>query len=203
MTRSLFALIVALVATTGCRRQQSFVEPEPGLERMLEQPRVDPFEGSTFYHDGMAMRPSPRGALPVERHIGDPLITFGVNGGVYAGRVPIPVDRRLLDEGRERFEILCAACHGMAGNGDSVVASNMELRKPPSLHEDRIRAFPPGRLYSVIRVGYGLMPSYAAQLCVEERWAVVVYVQALQLSHRAQVAALPEDVRATIHREAP
>ncbi len=187
----------------GCQRQQSFVEPEPSLERMLEQPRVDPFERSPFYQDGMAMRRPPSGAIAVERKIGDPRVDTGTDKGAVVERVPIEVDRALLARGRERFEILCAACHGITGDGESVVAENMDQRKPPSLHEERIRAFPAGRLYRVIQVGYGLMPSYAWQLSVEERWAVVAYVRALQLSRHAQVAALPPDVRAQLDAVAP
>ncbi len=89
----------------------------------------------------------------------------------------------------------CAACHGLAGDGDSPVARNMALRKPPSLHEPRIRALPAGRLYAVVRDGYGLMPSYAEELSVGERWAVVAYVRALQLSQGARLAELPPELR--------
>jgi mono/diheme cytochrome c family protein len=194
------ALACGIVA---CRSQQSFVEPEPGLERMLEQPRVDPFAGSSFYRDGMAMRAPPAGAVPIERRIGDPNVVTGMADGTFAEHVPIPVDRALLERGRERFEIVCATCHGITGDGRSVVADNMELRKPPSLHEDRIRAFPAGRLYHVIDAGYGLMPSYRTSLTVDERWSVVAYVRALELSRRADVAKLPPGVRAELEREAP
>jgi mono/diheme cytochrome c family protein len=187
----------------GCREQQSFVVPEPSLERMLQQPRVDPFEASGFYEDGMGMRTPPRGALPVERTIGDPKIVVGMQDDIYVARVPIPVDIALIQRGRERFEILCAACHGITGDGDSVVAENMDQRKPPSLHEDRIRALAAGRLYRVVSVGYGLMPSYAAQLTVEERWAVVAYVHALQLSRHAEIAALPPSVRGELQKVTP
>ena len=199
------AIVLALFvpAMGGCQTQQSFVEPEPGLERMLEQPRVDPFAGSAFYADGMGMRPPPRGSIPVERPIGDPRITLGTENGVYVDQVPVPLDRALLERGRERFEILCAACHGITGDGESVVAENMDQRKPPSLHEDRIRAFPAGRMYRVVRVGYGLMPSYAAQLSVEERWGVVAYVRALELSRHSEVSSLPPDVRAALDKVTP
>ena len=133
-----------------------------------------------------------RGRSPSSGEFGDPRITLGIDKDVYLEHVPIPVDRLLLEHGRERFEILCAACHGITGDSESVVAGNMDLRKPPSLHEDRIRAFPAGRLYRVIRVGYGLMPSYAAQLSVDERWGVVAYVQraAVQSQRTRSLVAL-------------
>lgn len=198
--RRLEIAIASALHVLGCQTQQSFAPPEPSLERMLEQPRVDPFEGSSFYENGMAMRSPPRGAIPVERSIDEPTVTLGMNGAAYVERVPISVDRALVERGRERFEILCATCHGINGDGESVVAENMDQRKPPSLHEARIRAFPAGRLYRVVRVGYGLMPSYAAQLSVEERWGVVAYVRALELSRHAQVKRLPPDVQKALDK---
>jgi mono/diheme cytochrome c family protein len=203
MKRLGFAIFVGLqLAAVCCKKQQSFVEPEPGLERMQQQPRVDHFESSAFYTDGMGMRPPPRGTIPVEQAIGDPKIILGLDGADDVDQIPIPINLPLVARGRERFEILCAACHGVAGDGDTVVAANMDQRKPPSLHEDRIRAFRAGRLYRVIRSGYGLMPSYASVLSVEERWAVVAYVRALQLSRNALVANLPVDIRSSLEREA-
>lgn len=197
------ALLALAASAVGCRTQQSFVEPEPGLERMLEQPRVDPYEESWLFDDGMAMRTPPRGSVPVERRVGDPRVSDGMLDGAYVDEIPIPIDRALVERGRLRFEIHCGVCHGIAGDGLSIVAENMELRKPPSLHEPRIRALPVGRMYQVIRTGYGLMPPYAAQLPVYERWAVVAYVRALQLSRNADVSMLPQDVRAALEREAP
>lgn len=198
-----FATAIAMGVVSGCRVQQAFVEPEPGLERMLDQPRVDPFQGSNFYDDGMGMRSPPRGAIPIERTASDPNVADGIDEGIYVAHVPIVVDRARMERGRERFDIFCAACHGVAGEGESVVAENMDQRKPPSLHEDRIRALPDGRIYQVITTGYGLMPTYAAQLSVEDRWAIVAYVRALQLSRRADVATLPPDVRAALEGGAP
>jgi hypothetical protein len=197
------ALLALAGVAVGCRVQQSFAEPEPGLERMLEQPRLDPFEGSKFYRDGLGMRPPPSGTIPVERESHDPKTAFGIEHGVFAERVPVPVDRPLLERGRERFDIVCAACHGITGTGESVVAENMDLRRPPSLHEPRIRAFPPGRLYRVIHGGYGMMPSYAAILSEEDRWGVVAYVRALQLGRNVRASTLPPEVRAALEREAP
>ena len=205
MTRASAALSLATFASLSplgaCKTQQSFEEPEPHLERMLEQPRVDPFQPSTFYADGMGMRTPPPGAISREQEIGDPRVVLGTDHGALVDQVPIPLDGALLARGRDRFDITCATCHGVTGDGVSVVAENMVDRKPPSLHEARIRAFPAGQLYRVIRSGYGLMPSYALQLSVEDRWAVVAYVRALELSRSAQVSALPADVRGELDKE--
>jgi mono/diheme cytochrome c family protein len=161
---------------------------------MQEQPRVDPFGASTFFRDGMAMRRPPRGTIPVE---------LRADAAGSAERIPIVIDRALLERGRARFEVFCAACHGIGGDGESVVAQNMQLRKPPSLLDERIRALPFGRLYAIVRGGYGLMPGYAAQLSVEERWATVAYVRALQISRHSPVSSLPADVRAELEKAHP
>jgi mono/diheme cytochrome c family protein len=111
--------------------------------------------------------------------------------------------RALLDQGHAAFDRVCATCHGVLGDGVSVVAEKMELRKPPSLHEARIRGLAPGQVFEIVSVGYGMMPSLAALLDVDERWAVVAYLDALRLSQAAPIAALPEPVKADLLREAP
>jgi mono/diheme cytochrome c family protein len=149
------------------------------------------------------MQQPPDGTLPVDAVTDDPLLATGAAGGRWAERIPMRVDRRLVEEGRTRFDVFCAACHGVLGDGNSPVADRMSLRKPPSLHEARIRAYPAGRVFQTIREGYGLMPSYAVQLPIRDAWAVVAYVHALQLARGAPVASLPADLRAELAREAP
>jgi mono/diheme cytochrome c family protein len=198
--------IATSAAVGGCKVQQSWTEPDPGLERMMQQPRVDPFQESAFFDDGLAMRKPPNGTVSIERRTGDRSIVEGVVDGRYAAAVPVPLTRALLDRGRDRFERICAVCHGVDGSGESVVAQNMALRRPPSLHEARIVALPVGRLYQVIGTGYGLMPSYAAMLPIDDRWAVVAYVRALQISRRIDVSRFPElraEIDGRVEEQAP
>ena len=101
----------------------------------------------------------------------------------------------LLALGRARFDVVCAPCHGIAGDGDSVVAGKMELRPPPSLHEPRIRELDAATIYRVVSEGYGLMPRLSTHLAPRERWAVVAYVRALQLSQSLPLADAPEPTR--------
>lgn len=108
----------------------------------------------------------------------------------YAKEIPIPVTKDLLLLGKKRFDITCATCHGILGDGVSVVARKMLLKPPPSLHDYRDR--PPGYIFDVITSGYGLMASYAWELPLTERWAVVAYVKALQLSQHAPVGQLSD-----------
>ncbi len=108
---------------------------------------------------------------------------------------PIPVSRKLLELGRKRFDITCATCHGPLGDGNSIVATQMALRPPPSLIKAQYVQKPAGYIYEVVTKGFGLMASYASELTVEERWAVVAYLRALQLAQNTPAAALPPDVR--------
>src|SRR5215475_16191633 len=115
-----------------------------------------------------------------------------VNGELLT-QIPIPVTAELLARGRHRFEIVCSTCHGLVGNGDSMVADNMATRLPPSLVA--LGARPVGFFFKAITEGYGLMPSFAGEVPTDERWAVVAYIRALQLSQNAPVSALPADVQ--------
>jgi mono/diheme cytochrome c family protein len=170
---------------------------------MLKQEKRLAYDTDPILPRGMAMQQPPDGTVPVDTVAGDPLLTTGVAAGRWAERIPMRFDRAFVEEGRARFDVFCATCHGVTGDGNSLVADKMSLRKPPSLQDARIRAFPSGRVFQTIREGYGVMPSYAVQLSIHDAWAVVAYVRALQLSRGAQVATLPREVRAELAREAP
>jgi mono/diheme cytochrome c family protein len=165
------------------------------LNRMLDQHKYEAYEPNSFFDDGQSMRRPPAGTVRREAVLGPPELVSGRLNGQYVETLPRPLDAALLERGQNRFRIFCQTCHGELGDGNSQVAENMKLRKPPSLHEERIRAYPAGRLYRVISEGYGLMPAYDEQLGIDDRWAVVAYVQALQLSQNARLSDLPENMR--------
>jgi mono/diheme cytochrome c family protein len=182
--------LVALAALTAC----------PRLDPMQRQAKYKAYQSSEFYDDGLAMRAPPAGTVPFHA-ITDPAVLDGRGAdGKPVATSPVPVDAALLARGRQRFDIDCAACHGTLGDGRSQVAMNMSLRRPPSLHLYRDR--PDGYIYQVISEGFGLMPSYAQQLSVQDRWAVVAYVRALQLSQHAPLDALPPEDRERVQQEA-
>jgi mono/diheme cytochrome c family protein len=162
---------------------------------MIDQPRAAPHRASGLFSHGRAIRPPPHGTVAWDEDLGPPGLVEGGEDGAWVDRVPLPMDRALLERGRSRFEITCAACHGLLGDGDTEVARKMKLVAPPSLLADPIRSFPPGRVYAVVRHGYGLMPSYARQLDLRDRWAVVAYLRALQLSQSTPLAELPPELR--------
>ena len=165
----------ALAILAGCGMNRS--STDRALERMSEQPRYDVYESSRFFRNGMTMQASPAGTVS-RGVVLDPVRGTGrTPSGGYASEAPLPVTPSTIALGRSRFRIYCAVCHGVNGDGQSVVASNMNERRPPSLRSPAIRALPPGFLYEVIRNGFGRMPSYASELPVDQRWAVVAYIR--------------------------
>ncbi len=184
MRHLLFVLLS--LSPLGCERID--------LKRMREQPSYRPFEADPRSSSGGVMREPPAGTVPRSRTLGPPELVEGRVDDTFVVDVPIELDRAVLERGRERYGVFCSPCHGHAGDGRSRVASSMELRRPPSLVAGAIRDYPAGRVYAVVTQGYGVMPSYAAELPLADRWAVVAYVQALQLSQAVALDALPADV---------
>jgi mono/diheme cytochrome c family protein len=180
-----------LLAFAGGACQDGHVD----LERMIDQRKFEAYEACTTFVDGKVMRAPPPGSVPHSGISSRDRLSTGLEDGKELVELPLPITRQLLSRGQNRFDIYCATCHGALGDGQSQVAENMRLRSPPSLHEERLRALPPGHLFSVIKNGYGLMPAYGSALSVSDRWAVVAYVGALQLSQSAELARLPAPLR--------
>lgn len=196
MSGPLLRLRLALLL--ACLLPACSLLPPIDFQRMIYQDRFQVWQRCAFFADGRAMRTPPAGTLPRDATPGG----AGVSGGAYLAQIPLPVTRPFLLEGKDRFEIYCAPCHGLLGDGSSVVAANMNLRRPPALVGPLAGELPPGRIYQVIDEGYGLMRSYAEDLTApEERWAVVAYLRALQLSHGVALDSLPPDVRREAERQ--
>jgi hypothetical protein len=121
---------------------------------------------------------------------------------MYAGRrgkapvetIPLAVTREVLERGRNRFNIFCSPCHSQVGDGNGMVIER-GFRHPPSFHTDRLRRAPPGHFFDVITNGFGAMPAYGYRVPVRDRWAIIAYVRALQLSQNATLAEVPPDRR--------
>ena len=103
---------------------------------------------------------------------------------------PFPVTKEVIERGQERFNIYCAPCHDRLGNGDGMIVRR-GYRHPPSYHIDRLRQVPNGYIFDVITNGFGAMPDYAAQIPPRDRWAIVAYIRALQLSQNASINDVP------------
>lgn len=203
---------LVMVLLTGC---------EKAMQDMYRQPRYEALEPGPAFPDGRSARTPPSGSLaaltggfaessggrrgvapapsmksgPLYPLIGDP--EDGGGAVTAAPDLPVPVTRTTYGRGRERFEIYCAPCHGPVGDGDGMVARR-GYPAPPSYHTDRLRWAPDQYLYDVITQGYGAMYSYADRLGPDDRWAVVAYIRALQLSQHAPVSVLDEGDQARL-----
>lgn len=186
-------LLLPVLAMAACGDTTLF-------DPMERQPKFKPFAANSQFEDGRAMRTPPAGTIPREQQTMRPDITLGQDAnGALVTAIPIPVTRELMDEGRTKFEIHCAICHGLIGDGVSMVSTQMSLRPPPNLH--KLRNASPGHIFQVASQGFGMMASYAAELTPKERWAVVAYIEALRRSQAATLAEAPPDIQKQLRAE--
>ena len=193
-----------LLICIGCRQD------------MQDQPKIKPLRGASFFGNGLASRKPiegtvPRGFLRAD----DPAFYTGKKSGTgttitppaqqqTAGAqnasaqqssfpddvvdFPIPITEEVVKRGRERYDIFCSACHGLTGNGDGMIVRR-GFRRAASFNDDRLRQAPVGHFFDAITNGWGAMPSYAPQIPVQDRWAIIAYVRALQASQQNTAAA--------------
>ena len=190
-------LLVPLLA--GCD-----LLPPIDFQRMIYQDRFSVWQRCPYFPDERTLRTPPDGTVPHDPEARPEGFVPSAEGGAEIRQIPLPLTRDLLVAGRQRFETFCAPCHGLRGDGASIVAETMDLRRPPSIAGAAARTLTVGRIYQVIGEGYGLMRSYAEDLpAPEERWSVVAYLQALQTSHGVPLDALPPEVRREAERQLP
>lgn len=187
-------LLVGALLLGGCRGMESDRAPiHPNLN-MDMQNRFDAQEANPFFADNAAMRRPPAGTIARGLLKEDTRYYAGrTEDGEYVDRMPVPVTRALVERGRDRYDIYCAVCHGGAGDGEGIIMRGDYGYTPaPSFHEERLLEESDGYLYDVITNGVRTMPSYAHQVPVADRWAIVAYVRALQRSQNADEADVPE-----------
>lgn len=180
------ACLCVAAAAAGCRQD------------MHDTPRYEALEKSDFFGDSRSARPLVEGTVARGHLDQDQALRAGQ---ALAATLPIPVDGALLARGRERYGVYCTPCHGLAGRGDGMVVRR-GYRQARSFHEDRLRAQPVGYFFDVITNGFGAMPDYA-HIPVRDRWAIVAYVRALQLSQHASVEDVPPQMRSQMKAVAP
>lgn len=186
-TRALIlSLAAALVLAAGCR------------QNMHNQNKVEPFEASDFYPDGQASRPIP--ANTVARH------ALGARIAPYTGLTitpapaqlgPPPATLELLKRGQVQYNVFCSPCHSRVGDGRGMIVQR-GYKQPTSYHDQRLVDAPTDYFVQVITQGFGVMPSYASQIGLEDRWAIAYYIRALQYSQNARLADLPAEARARV-----
>jgi mono/diheme cytochrome c family protein len=169
---------------------------------MHDQPKYIPLRESTFFTDQRSARPFVAGTVARGQLREDALLYTGKLNGADANVFPLAINERVMASGRERFEIFCAPCHGRTGQGDGMIVRR-GYRRPPTFHQDRLRQAPFGHFFDVITNGFGAMPDYATQIKAEDRWAIVAYVRALQVSEHASVRDVPADRRGQLEQPPP
>ena len=192
MKPSAVAVLALALLAVGCERQ---------MRDMYEQPRLDAGEGSSLWSDDRADRPPVAGTVAAAS--GDLAGTSSARRGRDApqewhaaqeAQAPPPLTRALLLRGQERYSIYCLPCHSPLGDGDGPVARH-GFPHPPSYHQPRLRDAPDRYLFDVITDGHGVMYGYGDRVPPQDRWAIVAYLRALQLSQAAPVAELPPALR--------
>jgi mono/diheme cytochrome c family protein len=180
-------------ASTFYSDQLSMRPPVPGtVARGFLMEDVEFFTGKKRARAGAPTgQPQPAGPIPSAPSANAPTNLQGA--AAYPDDIdylPIRLDESVLERGRERYEIFCTVCHGLTGNGDGMVVRR-GFRRATSFHDDRLRTAPVGHFFDAITNGWGVMPSYAAQIPVQDRWAIVAYIRALQASQPPQQGAQP------------
>jgi Cytochrome C oxidase, cbb3-type, subunit III len=170
-------------------------------QKMALQPYNRPYTPSDVFSDGSSARPLPADTVARGHLQDDSLLFTGKDShGQDSNEFPFPITRDLLQRGRDRFQIYCVACHGYTGDGDGLVVQR-GFNPPPSYNSDRLRQAPVGHFFDVVTNGFGAMPSYAAQIPVQDRWAIIAYIRALQFSQNASIEDAPSDARATLEQQ--
>ena len=163
-------------------------------QKMAHQPRYDPLESSDFFTDGMSARPRIAGTVARGELVTNEFFATGKMGGQDGNGFPIPVDAALLDRGNERFNIYCTPCHGRLGDGNGMIPSR-GYRHPPTFHSDALRNQTTGHFFDVMTNGFGAMPQYGTIIPPRDRWAIIAYIRALQLSQHATAADVPANAK--------
>ena len=169
-------------------------------QQMADQPRYEALEESTFFADHRSARPLPLGVIARGFLNEDDHFFGGRVNGQLATTFPFEISSEVLERGRERYTIFCTPCHDQVGTGNGMAVRRGFRRGPPTFHIDRLREAPVGHFYDVITNGFGAMNDYAAQIKPADRWAIVAYIRALQLSQNANVQDLSAQDRQALEK---
>ena len=178
------ASLLAVLALAGCRQD------------MHNEPKFYPQRGSTLFADGRSVRPQLENTVARGQLNEDSYFYTGLDHGQEGNAMPFPVTMDVLARGQERYNIYCTPCHSRVGNGAGMIVQR-GYAQAGNFHTSRLESAPLGHFFNVMTNGYGAMPDYAGQVTPEDRWAIVAYIKALQLSQNAQ----PGDVAAGKHVE--
>jgi len=198
-TAAILLLCIALVLTIGCARKRPSEKPPIHLNPDMDnQPKYDAQEIGEFFPDRSAMRTPVSGTVARGELRGDDISFKAKNSrGEFVEKAPVEITKQLLDHGQERYDIYCSPCHSRIGDGRGIMIERGYI-PPPTFHSERIRELPDGHIYDVITHGVRNMPSYRYQISPADRWAIVVYLRALERSQNAGIQDIPVELRETV-----
>ena len=182
-------VIVAVVSIAGFRGETFRKPPIEIFPDMDRQPKLHPQSYNEFFEDGLASRKPVQGAVSRGAAFASNEINTGKSGEAFVDALPVDVNRVMLNKGRERYNINCAPCHGAVGDGKGIT-TQYGMVAVANFHDKRLLDMPDGQIFHTIGYGKGLMLGYASQISVEDRWAIVAYIRALQISR----LGFPEDL---------
>jgi mono/diheme cytochrome c family protein len=198
---------LSLVPVACIARARAVHSPKPRLHLVPDMDNQGKYKAqqlNPWFADTRAMREPVEGTVARGQLRADDHYERGLMDGDYATTFPMTIDEELLDRGEQRFDIYCAPCHGLSGYGDGIVARRAERLQqgtwvpPASLHAEPAFSRPVGHLFNTITNGIRTMPAYGSQIPVEDRWAIVGYVRALQRSQHANLNDVPPDERQSL-----
>lgn len=202
--RVLLTTLVVAMWVAGCIGGESGEPPVVGIRNMYNQPRYDAQERQPFFADQRSMRPDVEGTVSREAEALTQWSTGrDADDEAWVEAVPSRIIARnggpaaFLERGKDRYDIFCAPCHSVSGDGKGMISRRAAALGAsglvaPSLHDDRLRHIPDGQLYATIKNGLRNMPSYAHNIPSDDRWAIVHYVRALELSQLPKKTEQPQ-----------
>lgn len=173
-----FGAMAATLVLAGCRQD------------MHDQPKFFPQRGTTLYADGRSVRPQVANTVARNQLHQNSYFYTGLVDGKEGDGLPFTITAEVLERGQEQYNVYCTPCHSRVGNGEGMIVQR-GYAKAGDFHNDRLRSAPLGHFFHVITNGYGAMPDYASQVAPADRWAIVAYIRALQLSQNATQADVP------------
>jgi mono/diheme cytochrome c family protein len=201
--RYFFVILLLTVATVlsiaGFRGSLSRRTPLEVFPDMKRQPKLRPQKPSAFFGDQRTSRLPVAGTVPVGALLDDSPVASGRVPGTtnWVETNPLPVNAELLARGRARFTIYCSPCHSAVGDGQGITTKYGMLRAG-NYHDPRIVRLADGEIFNTITLGKNLMASYASQVSVTDRWAIVAYVRALQRARLGTLEDVPSENRANL-----
>jgi mono/diheme cytochrome c family protein len=197
----IFALcVVTVVGIAGRRGSFSRRQPIELFPDMVRQPKLRPQTPDPFFADGRSSRlPIPGTIAQEDTHYEDlPVNTGRIPGTTnFVETIPVEVTAKLIARGQQRFNINCSPCHGQQADGNGVV-KKLGLATVANLHDKRIVELPDGEIFNTITYGKNTMGPYGANVTIDDRWAIIAYLRALQLSQLGTVDDVPESARAAL-----